>query len=291
MVCYGFNSSDLTSRVHRRRGRLQHLATSKMRVSSAVGRRLVAAAAAAAFAKLPVLPLLAGPDQFNLSALVVHAAYAAEKPTAANEYVDQEYGVSFVVPSGYVDRPPVPAPFDGLVSIARHTLCEWSPEESELSGGRKLLAATDPADTDFNLFVAFTPIRGDYTSLGSFGNIDFVGSTILPQVGQCLVPACTRPVCTLIRLLVFLVPQFQAFPDDYRSLDLRFEQSLRQCPFHPHFARAFAQCPNGACTLETDGIRGKMIAQSTGRGAYIFDYLIEQAEQIPQHSCVKSLAS
>jgi len=32
-----------------------------------------------------------------------------------------------------------------------------------------------------NAFVAATPLRGDYTSLGSFGNLDYVESTVVPK--------------------------------------------------------------------------------------------------------------
>lgn len=58
----------------------------------------------------------------------------------------------------------------------------WAPSTSFINGGQKLVAASDPADTDTNVFAAFTPLRGDYTSLGSFGNIDYVANTILPNV-------------------------------------------------------------------------------------------------------------
>ncbi len=44
--------------------------------------------------------------------------------------------------------------------------------------------AADPADNDANVFIAFTPIRPDYSSLGSFGTIDYVGNTVLPQCGD-----------------------------------------------------------------------------------------------------------
>ncbi|KAL1519431.1 hypothetical protein AB1Y20_022954 [Prymnesium parvum] len=88
-------------------------------------------------------------------------AHAAEYKTYANK----EYGVSFDVPSS------------------------WTVSESELSGSRKLIIAADPSDIDFNAFIAFTPIAGDYSSLGSFGNLESVGATVLPQ--------CSSGLCTL----------------------------------------------------------------------------------------------
>lgn len=70
------------------------------------------------------------------------------------------YDVSFGLPSGYKAEP------------------------QELPDGRRLVTATDPDDLDTNVFIAFTPIRPDYSSLGSFGTIDFVASTVLPQCGD-----------------------------------------------------------------------------------------------------------
>lgn len=39
---------------------------------------------------------------------------------------------------------------------------------------RQLVAAVDPTDSNLNAFIVFTPIAADYTSLGSFGTIDYV---------------------------------------------------------------------------------------------------------------------
>jgi hypothetical protein len=85
------------------------------------------------------------------------AAAASALPTS---YKDERYGVSFLLPEGYVMKP------------------------QELADGRRLVTATDPNDDTTNVFIAFTPIRPDYSSLGSFGTIDFVGSTLLPQCGS-----------------------------------------------------------------------------------------------------------
>ena len=54
----------------------------------------------------------------------------------------------------------------------------------ELSDGRRLVLATDPSDESNNIFIAFTPIRPDYSALGSFGTIDYVANTVLPQCGD-----------------------------------------------------------------------------------------------------------
>ena len=84
---------------------------------------------------------------------------------AANleQFSDTRYDVSFGVPEGWKARP------------------------QELPDGRRLVLASDPADETNNIFVAYTPIRPDYSSLGSFGTIDFVAATVIPQcpTGQC----------------------------------------------------------------------------------------------------------
>ena len=105
---------------------------------------------------LPALAaVLAGP------ATPVPPALAAAK---LEEFSDSRYDVSFGVPEG------------------------WKALPQELADGRRLVLASDPTDDSNNIFVAYTPIRPDYSSLGSFGTIDFVASTVIPQCGpngQC----------------------------------------------------------------------------------------------------------
>ena len=74
---------------------------------------------------------------------------------------DARYGVSFELPEGWNAASP-----------------------QQLGDGRRLVLATDPADESTNVFVAFTPIRPDYSALGSFGTIDYVANTVLPQCGD-----------------------------------------------------------------------------------------------------------
>lgn len=50
-----------------------------------------------------------------------------------------------------------------------------------VSGGRRLVVYASPTDNDFNCFLLLTPIRGDYTSLGSFGTLDSVQDTVIPR--------------------------------------------------------------------------------------------------------------
>ena len=42
---------------------------------------------------------------------------------------------------------------------------------------------TSPEDSNSNVFLLYTPLAPDYTSLGSFGNIDYVATTVLPTCG------------------------------------------------------------------------------------------------------------
>mmetsp|Transcript_31048 Transcript_31048/g.41031 ORF Transcript_31048/g.41031 Transcript_31048/m.41031 type:complete len:236 (-) Transcript_31048:407-1114(-) len=57
---------------------------------------------------------------------------------------------------------------------------DWDESETIVSGGRKVVVFTNPQKPETNAFYAFTPLRGDYTSLGSFGTLDYVESVVLP---------------------------------------------------------------------------------------------------------------
>lgn len=58
---------------------------------------------------------------------------------------------------------------------------QLSDTTSAVSGGRRLVVYSSPTDADFNCFLLLTPVRGDYTSLGSFGTLDSVQDTIIPR--------------------------------------------------------------------------------------------------------------
>ena len=36
------------------------------------------------------------------------------------------------------------------------------------------------ADSDFSVFIVFQPVAADFTSLGSFGTLEYVGRTLMP---------------------------------------------------------------------------------------------------------------
>lgn len=88
---------------------------------------------------------------------IIPAAWAEEN--SYEVYKDVTNGFSFKVPTA------------------------WKPEEKTLSDRRKINIWTDPSDQgSTSLFVVCTPIRDDFTSLGSFGSVDQVAEqTILPK--------------------------------------------------------------------------------------------------------------
>jgi hypothetical protein len=98
-------------------------------------------------------------------------AYAVESSTTTKmeQYNDADYGFHLSIPSS------------------------WELTEQKLSGRRKALFFTDPTSSNDatnnganNIetfgFVAYTPVRDDFTSLASFGSVDNVAQmTILPK--------------------------------------------------------------------------------------------------------------
>ena len=110
-------------------------------------RSALAAAAAAASAPLTVLPALAASEKLDT-------------------YEMADYGLKIDVPSA------------------------WVKSEQSLPDRRKIVLFVDPVtgvegsggDDKTLLFAAYTPVRDDFTSLGSFGSVESVGQmTILPK--------------------------------------------------------------------------------------------------------------
>ena len=87
---------------------------------------------------------------------VAHAA--AESSTKLTTFDDSNHGFSISVPA------------------------DWTQSKSELQDRRTILVWTDPSDPRMALFIAYTPVRDDFTSLASFGAVDQVAAqTILPK--------------------------------------------------------------------------------------------------------------
>ena len=63
---------------------------------------------------------------------------------------------------------------------------DWQQSEQTLPDRRKLSMWRDPTDESTLLFIAYTPVRDDFTSLGSFGSVNEVAAqTIMPK-GQIM---------------------------------------------------------------------------------------------------------
>mmetsp|Transcript_3530 Transcript_3530/g.7360 ORF Transcript_3530/g.7360 Transcript_3530/m.7360 type:complete len:262 (-) Transcript_3530:210-995(-) len=98
-------------------------------------------------------------------ALALSTAAAPSHAADLTPYDDADYGFKFMVPSA------------------------WETTEQKLSGRRKAIFFTDPNSKDAETgtvetlgFVAYTPVRDDFTTLGSFGSVDQVAqTTILPK--------------------------------------------------------------------------------------------------------------
>jgi hypothetical protein len=59
---------------------------------------------------------------------------------------------------------------------------DWTKSEQTLPDRRTILLWSDPVDVTTFVFIAFTAVRDDYTSLSSFGSVDQVAAqTILPK--------------------------------------------------------------------------------------------------------------
>jgi hypothetical protein len=86
------------------------------------------------------------------------AAAAAPASAKFDTYNDPTHGFSMQVPA------------------------DWTKSEQTLPDRRKILLWTDPTDSSTLVFIAYTAVRDDYTSLASFGTVDQVAAqTILPK--------------------------------------------------------------------------------------------------------------
>lgn len=108
---------------------------------------------------------LAGASILSSTASFPAISYAAESSTKLEPYEDSDFGFRLQVPSS------------------------WENTEQKLSGRRKGIFFTDPNSKDATTdtietlaFIAYTPLRDDFTSLASFGSVDNVAqTTIMPK--------------------------------------------------------------------------------------------------------------
>jgi hypothetical protein len=88
----------------------------------------------------------------------VVAPAQASSPSKLSSFEDPKHGFSLKVPG------------------------EWTDSVQELPDRRTIRFWTDPNDSQTFVFIAYTPVRDDFTSLGSFGSVDQVAAqTILPK--------------------------------------------------------------------------------------------------------------
>ncbi|CAM9273714.1 unnamed protein product, partial [Hapterophycus canaliculatus] len=144
-----------------------------------------AAVASAADAASPSTSATASRLEFlrGAGAVVTAAAGFALLPAAsrAETFTDDILGFKFDVPDG------------------------WERNDSEISGRRKIVIYTNPKAPGVNAFVAYTPARGDFTSLGSFGTLDEVSKTVLPEaegVSSRMVNSYTSKSCYVYDYIV-----------------------------------------------------------------------------------------
>ena len=71
---------------------------------------------------------------------------------------------------------------DEVTGISLDVPVDWVASVQELPDRRKMNLWKDPDDTESLVFIAYTPVRDDFTSLGSFGTADVVAAqTIMPK--------------------------------------------------------------------------------------------------------------
>lgn len=111
---------------------------------------------------------------------------------------------------------------------------DWTLSEQRLADRRTLKVWTDPTDAATAVFVAFTPVRDDFTSLGSFGSVDQVAQqTILPKA------QLMDPESTVQAKLISAQSVKQAYVFDYI-------QSVGSYQPPTHFRTIFALSPGAA---------------------------------------------
>ena len=117
-------------------------------------------------ARAPEAAAAAGSRRELLLGGAAAAALLAAAPPSARAaagggtqaFSDSEFNIKFEVPSDW-----------SLLNDGREALSE----------GRRLVLYSSPQTKETNCFLAYTPTRPDYSSLGSFGTLDYVASTIV----------------------------------------------------------------------------------------------------------------
>lgn len=113
-----------------------------------------------------LVALVGGASTFSVLASP-SISYAATDSLKLEPYEDSDFGFRLQVPSS------------------------WENTEQKLSGRRKAIFFTDPNSKDAATgtietlgFIAYTPLRDDFTSLASFGSVDNVAQTTIMPKGE-----------------------------------------------------------------------------------------------------------
>jgi hypothetical protein len=108
---------------------------------------------------------------------------------------------------------------------------DWTFSEQTLPDRRELLLWQDPKDLSTLLFIAYTPIRDDFTSLSSFGTVENVAATTILPKG----PMMGEPEDPFLKMLSATAEK-QAYMFDYRHSVPAKEST----PIPTHFRTIFA---------------------------------------------------
>jgi len=210
------------------------------------------------------LATLVGGASILSTTAIPSASYAATDLVKLEPYEDTDYGFRLQVPSS------------------------WENTEQKLSGRRKAIFFTDPNSKDATTgtfetfgFVAYTPLRDDFTSLASFGSVDEVAqATILPK-GEL---ATGKASDTNASKMLSAVSKNNAYYFDYTATPVVPTESGTQMTktLKPqHFRTIFTMLPlQGAAGLTLVTVTLQTSEERYGEVKGIFDQVIESYGKI-----------
>lgn len=118
---------------------------------------------------------------------------------------------------------------DEKTGIAFDVPASWVSSVQKLPDRRTLMMWTDPNSKESLIFVAFTPVRDDFTSLGSFGNVDQVAAqTILPKGKIAGFDVEAEMLSAVSSKQAYIFDYIQAVPEIQPTTHFRTIFTLRQ---------------------------------------------------------------
>mmetsp|Transcript_17187 Transcript_17187/g.47078 ORF Transcript_17187/g.47078 Transcript_17187/m.47078 type:complete len:223 (+) Transcript_17187:134-802(+) len=149
--------------------------------------------------------IVSGPVSGAILLSNVPPAAAADSTLALETFQDASTGVKLNIPS------------------------EWTASVQELPDRRKLNIWMDPKDPKSLVFIAFTPVRDDFTSLGSFGSVDQVAvQTILPKGQLAGVEVDSKMLSAVSAKQSYLFDYLQSVPNVQPMTHFRTIFTLQQ---------------------------------------------------------------